>query len=150
MPDNSFSTDTIRFCERTSETIEQIASFYRSVNYGGPVDEADKFFFAYDKDTLIAVVRIANEHGVYVLRGMYMNEGSRGNGIGKRMLESITPYLNSLNSPCYCVPYSHLEGFYGTIGFNKISDEKAPEFLAGRRKNYIENGSDVILMGRLN
>lgn len=138
----------VEFRERTSETLDRITSFYRSVGYGGPVDDSDRFFFAYDNTTLIAVVRIATEHGEYVLRGMYMNESSRGNGIGKRMLESIAPYLNSLNRPCYCVPYSHLEGFYSTIGFNKIADEEAPGFLANRRKGYAERGSDVILMGR--
>lgn len=140
--------DRLQIRERTNETLEQIVEFYRSVGYGGPVDENDKYFFAYLKEILIAVVRIAQENGEYVLRGMYMSEEERGKGIGKRMLASITPYLNSLNSPCYCIPYAHLEGFYSNFGFVKISGDDAPQFLVDRQKKYLEQGSEVILMGR--
>jgi GNAT superfamily N-acetyltransferase len=68
-------------------------------------------------------------------------------GLGTRMLHVIAKWL--AHRDCYCVPYSHLTGFYSQIGFAKITPEAAPPFLAARLKDYKNQGLDVTLTARL-
>ena len=62
------------------------------------------------------------------------------------MLEAIAEWLGERE--CYCVPYPHLAGFYGQIGFVVLERAAAPAFLAERVAEYRGNGQDVILMRR--
>ena len=98
----------IQFCKRTIETLEEIANFYRSVGYHKQIDDTDQFFFAYQDNKIIAVVRVARKYGEFVLRGLYVEEGMQNRGVGTKMLSFVAPYLDGLRSGCYCVPFSHI------------------------------------------
>jgi GNAT superfamily N-acetyltransferase len=91
-------------------------------------------------------VRIADEHGVLVLRGMRVAESVQRRGIGTRLLEEIAAWLGPRE--CFCVPYAHLVSFYAQAGFVQIELESGPAFLAQRVRDYCESGLDAILMKR--
>lgn len=59
-------------------------------------------------------------------------------------------YLDENNfNPTYCIPYSHLEKFYGLIGFKIICEKDAPEFLQERFRLYRKNNpEDFMIMCR--
>lgn len=48
------------------------------------------------------------------------------------------------------MPFDHLEGFYGQIGFKKISESEAPDFLKERLADFFRKkpNEKAILMKR--
>jgi predicted N-acetyltransferase YhbS len=77
---------------------------------------------------------------------MYVAEGRRGQGIGSRLLESISGAIGS--SGCWCIPYSHLTEFYSRIGFYVCDEEAIPPFLVERWERYTGSGQKVVIMKR--
>lgn len=110
------------------------------------IDPADTVWLAEIADEAVGIVRVAAEKGTLVLRGMRIAEHARRQRLGTRMLEAIAEWLQGRE--CYCVPYPHLVGFYGQIGFVVLDPSAAPAFLAERLANYRRDGEDVILMRR--
>src|SRR5258705_6389554 len=51
---------------------------------------------------------------------------------------------------CFCIPYAHLVGFYGGIGFHVMEPAKAPTFLRLRLEKYRDrgDGNDYLIMRR--
>ena len=74
---------------------------------------------------------------------MRVAERWRRCGLGTQLLRVVDSWLDGRD--CYCVPYSHLPGFYGQIGFKEITPESAPPFLA----EYKLQDLDVALMARI-
>ena len=66
------------------------------------------------------------------------------------LFELGLPYLVAElgGEECFCVPYTHLTGFYGSVGFVAIPDENAPPLLRYRVAGYRTRGLDVLLMRR--
>jgi hypothetical protein len=63
------------------------------------------------------------------------------------MLRELSAWLG--DRECYCIPYSHLVGFYAQIGFAEMAPVAAPAFLAERLADYRRRrGLDVVIMGR--
>jgi len=50
----------------------------------------------------------------------------------------------------FCIPYAHLVGFYGGIGFHVMEPAKAPTFLRLRLETYRDrgDGNDYLIMRR--
>ena len=119
---------------------------YAALGYRRTIDSADTVWLAETAEEAVGIVRVAAEQGTLVLRGMRIAEHARRSGSGTRMLEAIAEWLE--NRECYCVPYPHLVGFYGQIGFAVIDPAAAPMFLAERLADYQRSGEDVILMRR--
>jgi GNAT superfamily N-acetyltransferase len=95
---------------------------------------------------LVGLGRIQTEGGVLVLRGMRVDLPHRRSGIGTRLLELLVTAIAT--RACYCIPYSHLRGFYQRAGFIDHETDSAPGFLRARLNEYREAGNDVILMLR--
>ena len=74
---------------------------------------------------LIGIVRLTTEEGVVVLRGMQVHPTFQRQGIGKRLLAAVAQELDGKG--CFCIPYAHLVGFYGGIGFHLTEPAKAPD-----------------------
>ena len=53
----------------------------------------------------------------------------------ERLLHEFMKRLGG--AKCYCVPYTHLDGFYAQAGFRECSSESAPRFLADRLSQYL-------------
>ena len=119
---------------------------YAALGYRRTVDPADTVWIAESAEEALGIVRVAAEQGTLVLRGMRIAEHARRQRLGTRMLQAIAEWLQ--DRECYCVPYPHLVGFYGQIGFAIVDPDAAPLFLAERLVNYQRNGEDVILMRR--
>lgn len=132
---------------RTSDDdLGAVQSFYSSVSYSAGLNAADRILVARQARSIVAAVRLSLEADTLVLRGMYVAESLRGTGVGSKLLDRVSTEIGS--SVCYCVPYTHLEGFYSRIGFQVCGGEEVPEFLAVRKKRYASAGREVTIMKR--
>lgn len=123
-----------------------VESFYREVGYGGGAHPGDRLLVAQQGQTIVAAVRLCPENDALVLRGMYVAEDRRGQGIGSKLLEATSTAIGS--SECWCIPYAHLVGFYSRAGFAACEAEASPQFLAERWKKYTGDGMSVVIMRR--
>ena len=130
-----------------SEEYPAIIDHYVFCSYRGGIAPGDLAVIAAENDNIAGVVRICFEQGEKVLRGMYIKPAFRGNGLGKRMLGFLKETTDLQG--CYCIPFSHLESFYGSIGFKKINADEAPPFLAERYKKYAESWDKPMIMMQL-
>lgn len=117
--------------------------FYLRCGYGGRVEPEDKVYFASIHNLPVGVVRLAKERGVFVLRGMQVLDSWRGRGIGCELLSCLS---TELVDDCYCLPYQHLDRFYGAVVFVDIDVVDLPTFLAERLKAYRQRGMQVMAM----
>jgi GNAT superfamily N-acetyltransferase len=128
------------------DDISRITAAYLEWGYGGGIASGDTAWLAEMAGDLIGIVRVAPEHGTWVLRGMRIAEQWRQLGIGTRMLNAVASWLNGRE--CYCVPYAHLVHFYGQIEFVEIAAAAAPAFLGDRVAEYKRRSLDVLIMVR--
>lgn len=109
---------------------DQAQRFYEQVGYRHRITPIAKVVVASDKNRIVGVVRLEEEHGILVLRGMQVEALYQFSGVGLRMLRILTSFIDE---DCYCMPFSWLEYFYGKIGFKKLaSPDDAPYFLKER------------------
>jgi N-acetylglutamate synthase-like GNAT family acetyltransferase len=84
-----------------------------------------------------------------MLRTMMVDAGHHRHGIGSRLLQEFTRYLdNHRIQSVYCLPYCHLDGFYAAAGFKRIATEKVPAFLKDRMRTYDPSGALYLCMKR--
>ncbi len=145
----SLSATTSPVVLRTAQPqeFEHVASFYRSNDYLPQIDPDDLFVVAEREGAVCGVVRLCEEHGVLLLRGMRVARAAQRQGIGTQLLGAAAERVDSRE--CYCVPHRHLDRFYAQIGFEEIEPGRAPPFLEQRWKEYRRDyGLDVIIMRR--
>ena len=128
------------------EELERVREAYREWGYGGGAGPADVILVAERDGLLIGVVRRTTEFGVVMLRGMQVAPDVQRQGIGRKLLQAFLQQLGG--QECYCVPYAHLVGFYGRIGFEVWPLEQGPAFLRDRIAGYRARGLNVTLMRR--
>jgi len=121
-------------------------SAYDALGYHREVNPADSVWLGENAGEVVGIVRVSEEGGVLVLRGMRIAEAFRRQRIGTRLVQAIAEWLGDRS--CYCIPYSHLTEFYGQAGFTEIEPDGAPQFLAERLAEYRRSGLDVLLMQR--
>lgn len=122
------------------------AELYAAWGYGGGVQPDDAVYLAEAGGELVGLVRRTEEHGVTMLRGMRVAEEWRRRGVGSRMLAAFVADL--AGAECFCVPYTHLTGFYGAGGFAVVDEAEAPAFLRARLAEYRGRGLSVLIMRR--
>jgi predicted N-acetyltransferase YhbS len=128
-----------------SHEFGKIKAFYQENGYSQSLDPTDKILVAEDGGEICAALRLCHEHGYLVLRGMRVSPEFQRQGIGSQLLRFALEGIQ--NEVCFCIPHSHLRDFYAQIGFEQISPEKAPAYLASRLDRYRRKyGLDVILM----
>ncbi|HWZ03677.1 MAG TPA: GNAT family N-acetyltransferase [Mucilaginibacter sp.] len=121
-----------------------VGEHYALCGYRGGVHQDDLVFVAIEDQNIIGAVRICFENDEKVLRGMYIQPQFRNGGIGKAMLHFLIEHVDMAD--CYCLPYCHLQSFYGLIGFREIKTGEAPFFLAERLKSYAKSNRDPIII----
>lgn len=126
--------------------LDRVREFYKAAGYGGGVSPADLTLGAKLDDRLIGVVRLCDEEGVTVLRGMQVLPAFQLQGVGLMLLEHCVPHLD--RGAAYCLPYDHLVRFYGRAGFKPAAADELPAFLARRLSAYITSGQKVLAMRR--
>jgi predicted N-acetyltransferase YhbS len=124
----------------------RVAAFYRRAGYGGGVCADDITLVATTEEGIVGVVRLCNETGVIVLRGMQVDPAFQRQGIGRMLLLHSLRHLDK--GVAYCLPYAHLAGFYGEAGFVPAPPAMLPPFLAERLAGYLRKGQGVIAMRR--
>ena len=122
----------------------RVLDVYGALGYRRTIDPADTVWLAESEGEVVGIVRVAAEQGTLVLRGMRIAEHARRQGLGTRMLQAIVQWLG--DRECYCVPYPHLVGFYGLIGFTELEPAGVPAFLVERVGEYRRSGQEAILM----
>lgn len=130
--------------------LDEIKRFYQRNDYTGPTREDDQVVVAQKNSDVVGVVRLVEEQGVVLLRGMYIDETMRRQGIGQRMLESFQDVLNQNSAhETYLICGHHLISFYGRIGFKPVvNSSEAPEFLVQRSVGYAQTYGPQIIMKR--
>lgn len=129
------------------DEIQRIAAFYRSLDYTPSIGPEDVLVVAELDGSLCGVVRLCQEQGVLLLRGMRVRQDVRRQGIGTRLLQATEPLI--AEQECFCIPHRYLCDFYGRIGFVPIAAGQAPGFLQERLARYrAEYRLDVIVMRR--
>ena len=123
-----------------------ILAMYEKWNYKSALGNDDTIWIAEIAAEPIGVVRVASESETLVLRGMRVAAQWQRQGIGSQMLGAVAIWLG--DRECYCVPYVHLVGFYGSIGFVEVAPSHAPSFLAERVASYRRGALNVTLMRR--
>lgn len=99
--------------------------------------DTDVFFVAFDGEKAVGCVRFCVEYGAALLRSMLVDEPYQRRDIGTKLLEKFEEYLNENRiRSVFCIPYAHLDGFYGQIGFRPIRAAEAPNFLQDRMIEY--------------
>ena len=123
-------------------------NFYTERQYAGGIGPEDAVLFAERDGELVGIVRLAEEEGVVVLRGMQVHPKFQRQGIGKRLFAAVAQELDDRD--CFCIPYAHLVGFYGEIGFHVIEPAEAPAFLRLRLEKYQNrgDGKEYLIMRR--
>lgn len=124
----------------------EVRNFYNAVGYGGGVSDTDITFAAKLNGRVLGAVRLCDEAGLTVLRGMQVDPGYQRQGIGRSLLHHCTAYLD--RGAAYCLPYQHLVGFYGRAGFVLAQPETLPRFLAERLAAYALSGQRTLAMQR--
>jgi N-acetylglutamate synthase-like GNAT family acetyltransferase len=131
----------------TPDDLGKVRDFYARFDYARHVSVGDTILIAERQGEICAALRLAVEHGVLLLRGMRVAAEMRRQGIGAQLLHAAVPVIGGRE--CFCVPLSHLVGFYGQIGFVEIEPENAPGFLQERLTEYQEDlGLEVVVMRR--
>jgi N-acetylglutamate synthase-like GNAT family acetyltransferase len=132
----------------TAEDIPQAREFYTRRGYGGGIAPEDAVLLAEQGGDIVGIVRLAPEEGEIVLRGMQVHPTYQRQGIGLQFLAALANELG--NRTCFCIPYAHLEDFYGRIGFAAIDLADAPPFLRSRVEGYRVRfvGKQFLLMRR--
>ena len=125
---------------------DSLLRFYERLGYAGHVSNDATAFVAELDGQMVGLLRLEQEFGATVLRGMRVSPEYQRQGIGSRLLQAVADHLGT--DPCYCVPYSHLTAFYGQIGFVELSLDRAPAHLRERVGAYRARGRDVLLMLR--
>jgi N-acetylglutamate synthase-like GNAT family acetyltransferase len=123
-----------------------IATFYERCGYAGGLSADDTILVAVRAESLVGVARLCSEHQVAVLRGMQVLPNFQRQGIGRALLDEFLSRVD--DSVCYCIPWSYLEQFYSSGGFERCESRDVPDFLAERLSCYTQQGRDVILMKR--
>jgi N-acetylglutamate synthase-like GNAT family acetyltransferase len=132
-----------------AEAVSTVDPFYEQEGKNHRARNSDLFFAAFARDTIVGVCRFCIEENTPLLRSMIIHAPLRSKKIGAKILESFALYLDANNfRPTYCVPYNHLEKFYGLIGFKIIKEENSPLFLQNRIQDYRKNSSNAYMIMR--
>ena len=87
-------------------------------------------FAVRDGGAVVAGLRLCPEAGTLLLRTVVVADGRRREGIGHSLLLEASKAIG--RRECWCFPWTHLEGFYGAIGFARVPDATVPAALRHR------------------
>ena len=131
----------------SQDRLDEVDSLYLRVGYSVKPAGGDTIIGAREGGKLVGAVRLAEENGLLVLRGMQVEKPFQKRGVGRKLLMAIGQVIGPRE--CWCVPYTHLRSFYGKIGFEDWPSSDAPGFLVKRLKGNKESGRQVTLMKRI-
>jgi GNAT superfamily N-acetyltransferase len=131
----------------TQDEYPEAQAFYTVCGYGGaPIEKSDIVVLARLDETIIGIVRLCRSPGRLWLRGMQVLSEFRRTGVGTALLDTLNSAMQG--QPTYCLPYAHLDRFYGRAGFAVCDADSMPADLAARLETQQREGLSVIGMYR--
>jgi len=127
------------------EDFDRVNTFYANNGSSARVTVDQQVIVAETGPALIGAVRLCVEEDLLVLRTMRVSGPHQRRGIGTRILKALEPLIDRT---CYCLPYAHLTGFYGQIGFVEIAPNDAPPHLRDRLAEYQTRDGAFTIMKR--
>lgn len=132
--------------ESGAEDRDSVRAFYVACGHSGLLEPAEGVLIAEAGGQIVGAVRLCVEHGVQVLRTMRVRPDAQRRGIGRLLLGRFVTML--AKAECFCLPYAHLESFYGAIGFAPVGPEALPPHPAARLAGYRVERPNVIALRR--
>jgi N-acetylglutamate synthase-like GNAT family acetyltransferase len=127
-------TEDVTLREAGVEDRERVRAFYVACGHSGLLDPADRVLIAEAGGQIVGAVRLCVEEGLQVLRTMRVRSDAQRRGIGRAILRRFVTML--ADEECFCLPFAHLAGFYGEIGFEPVPPAALPPHLAARLAAY--------------
>ncbi len=93
----------------------------------------DRSFWLENNQTIIAAARLVNTEleNVFWLRGVFVIESCRHQGVGSELIRAVHNTLNS-SEQIFAFPLAHLETFYANLGYRHIHANALPVGLQAR------------------
>jgi pimeloyl-ACP methyl ester carboxylesterase/N-acetylglutamate synthase-like GNAT family acetyltransferase len=123
----------------------RVCAFYVASGHSGLVGPVDRVLIAEAGGEIVGAVRLCVEEGAQVLRTMRVRPDFQRRGIGRLLLRRFATMLDGRD--CFCIPYAHLAGFYGDIGFEAVPPDALPPHLATRLAGYRARTPNVAVIG---
>lgn len=135
-------------------SLQLVNKFYKSCRYSAKAGRGDRVFCVKSKTTIVAALKLVpqeiqfadtTQHWLF-LRSMCVDPSLRSCGIGSLLLKNIADEITATAS--YCFPFTHLEGFYASIGFvlRDPSDLTIPSQIRQSYARLVSQGRKVHLM----
>ena len=116
------------------EVQQAVDAFYSSNGSDAKARPDDLFFLAMEEESMIGCVRYCVENEVPMLRTMRVARAYQRQGVGLAMLTRFVHYLDEHQiRNVFCLPYAHLDRFYGLRGFVSLPANEAPARLRSIR-----------------
>jgi N-acetylglutamate synthase-like GNAT family acetyltransferase len=109
------------------------------------VDPANKILLAEVDGRIVGVLRLCEEHGALVLRGMQVHRTRQRRGIGTQLLDFA---ITDMARASFCLSFDHTVEFYRRAGFAPVPETELPPFLRERVVRYRGKGDNVVPMCR--
>lgn len=116
-------------------------AFYESQGYGGGIADGDAALGAWQAGRLVGLVRLVQEQGLRILRGMFIDASCQRRGLGTRMLDEL---VQDLHEACWLVCPDRLNGFYAHVGFQPVASADSPPHIVTRMAKYQETTSSTM------
>lgn len=137
---------TITFRLAQARDHDDVELFYKEHAYKASDHTGERIVLAESGGRIVGALRLVEEQGCLVLRGLRVREALRRKGVGSGLMAAAAVFIGA--QVCYMIPFRHLERFYARYGFTRLQIEQAPLFLQERLAKYHAMGLDVILMAR--
>lgn len=136
--------DQITFKQADHYSLPIVKQFYKLNGMRAQAPKGDLIFTASINSKLVAALRLHPVNQCYLLRSMCVAADLRHQGIGSGLLMFLQNQFNDIE--CYSFPFSHLQQFYESAGFQLCDSIHAPEAIADKFNRYLCNGKDICLM----
>lgn len=129
----------IDYADLIGEQRALIKHFHKRHQLAAPA-QTDKLALLSQQQRLIAVARFVEINQAWWLRGLFVVESQRGQGLGTQLLRAS---LCQLNAPCYAFAQPHLNHFYRHLGFQARDTFTLQTELASRFQRYQQHKPDL-------
>ena len=125
-----------------------VKRFYQAYYPAGKANKADPIWVLEDNKQIRVCLRLKQFQHCQLLTAMVTHPDFRNLGLGQALLNALHHDESQPLSAkqCYCFAFEHLENFYQSSHFSRISEECLPEELKQRFRAYTQSGKRLVPM----
>ncbi|WP_461538387.1 GNAT family N-acetyltransferase [Spongorhabdus nitratireducens] len=142
MTSNNTNSDIV-FSQVTGDQLGLVNRFYKANGHKGKCGREDRVYVARSLQGIVAAVRFTLKGRAWLLRGLWVAQDKRRQGLGYQLLGYCLP---KFSEPVWCYPYAYLITFYRKAGFLEQGCESAPDNIASPWRMYRMRGESFALM----